>query len=263
MARGATTEKDIVMANDRGSVQFHGFNLYPKLPSDMAVNLQNTFRTQIMAFTRSARPIGILSRQPLKPLRHLYPRILRPQDCSVGKHKIQSIRAPSSASTRPWLAIRSIPIPACARKTKSMREFQQASLRFGTDMHLGNGAIYAVAKRADSSAALTRMAFLTVLLVTSWNADADPRPTVAADFAPCLSIRGISCGPSQLSKSQGRSQQQKSQSRQRFCFVQQHTRATSPPRSSVWMVWLEGAEIANLGQPLHRPTVAHRGAVGR
>jgi hypothetical protein len=40
MARGATSEKDIVMANDRGSVQFHGFNLYPTLPSEMAGNLQ-------------------------------------------------------------------------------------------------------------------------------------------------------------------------------------------------------------------------------
>jgi hypothetical protein len=40
MARGATSEKDIVMANDRGSVQFHGFNLYPNLPSKMAENLQ-------------------------------------------------------------------------------------------------------------------------------------------------------------------------------------------------------------------------------
>ncbi|WP_088164696.1 hypothetical protein [Delftia sp. K82] len=35
---------------------------------------------------------------------------------------------------------------------------------------------------------------------------------------------------------------------QRFCFVQQHNRSAVPARLSVWMVWLEGGQIANLGQ---------------
>lgn len=41
MARGATSVEDIVMADDRGSVQFHGFNVYPKLGPDIARNLRD------------------------------------------------------------------------------------------------------------------------------------------------------------------------------------------------------------------------------
>lgn len=39
MARGAASIEDIVKADDRGSVQFHGFNLYPTLTSDIAKNI--------------------------------------------------------------------------------------------------------------------------------------------------------------------------------------------------------------------------------
>lgn len=39
MARGATTVLDIVKADDKGSVQFHGFNLYPVLEPGVARNI--------------------------------------------------------------------------------------------------------------------------------------------------------------------------------------------------------------------------------
>jgi len=39
MAKGAKTVGDIVMADDGGSVQFHGFNKYPYLGSDIVKNL--------------------------------------------------------------------------------------------------------------------------------------------------------------------------------------------------------------------------------
>jgi hypothetical protein len=39
MARGASRIEDIIQADDRGSVQFHGFNLYPNLGADITRNL--------------------------------------------------------------------------------------------------------------------------------------------------------------------------------------------------------------------------------
>ncbi len=41
MAKGARTMGDIITADDRGSVQFHGFNRYPELPSGIAGNISD------------------------------------------------------------------------------------------------------------------------------------------------------------------------------------------------------------------------------
>lgn len=119
MARGATSEKDIVMANDRGSVQFHGFNLYPTLPSEMAGNLQkylqnanNGLHPQRKAYLDFVQAAIDIAQAPVPP-----------DPTSTGLFGWKTTEAPSqapnSANTRPCPATRSTPIPACARRTEA------------------------------------------------------------------------------------------------------------------------------------------------
>nr|WP_180319508.1 hypothetical protein [Delftia acidovorans] len=140
-----------------------------------------------------------------------------------------------------------------------MPELQQALQRLGSPSHHGHCAMPALAKPASVSVGLARAACLTLLAVASWHAgaaapadtaDAAPKPAAATDFSRPAShyVASVAALRNYLQAKDEANNTQKAQSRQHFCFVQQHNRTVTPARSSVWMVWLEGGQIANLGQ---------------